>query len=430
MARLKKIDKLKGGLTMCTIVVTVATQQSGGDIPVSGATVRWTDNGAKKMTGTDLTGTANVTLTSANSASITVSCLGFETTIKTGYCNQPLLIELPNATGAPLLPAPNPVAIVSWSDNYGKINFQCSWAPDAEVTQASISVSTMEGNGVLTPLPGSQASAKISGSSNWDETVTIPPSVLAAVQYLPYFTVINADGATTVNGSTLSIPLRPIISNFDAEWNSEYNGVALQWGLGAGSLPNAAKMDRYVGPNFPPSAAPQASFDIPINSPYFDTPPGISASLQLQYQLVLSNNVGSVSSNSNILASPSAPSAPTNVVASWATEYSEVEITWSGSEYATNYQLQLWYEGVTGSASSLPDTYSTGNTSYTVALSGIPFISYFYALVAQNRFGSSAPVFSSKLTMPAPAPVIPVQSPNGPPSGQHHPLIPTHPQDK
>jgi len=152
--------------------------------------------------------------------------------------------------------------------------------------------------------------------------------------------------------------------------------------------------------------------------------------LQLQYQLVLSNNVGSVSSNSNILASPSAPSAPTNVVASWATEYSEVEITWSGSEYATNYQLQLWYEGVTGSASSLPDTYSTGNTSYTVALSGIPFISYFYALVAQNRFGSSAPVFSSKLTMPAPAPVIPVQSPNGPPSGQHHPLIPTHPQDK
>lgn len=80
------------------------------------------------------------------------------------------------------------------------------------------------------------------------------------------------------------------ITGFKASWNHGYTGVTLSWSQGPETPSTTFQLHRYTG-EFSPSVTPQAT-EIPISSPYTDTPSDIFASSQYQYRLVFSNAFG------------------------------------------------------------------------------------------------------------------------------------------
>ncbi len=78
----------------CNLKVTVATASSGGDIPITNATVSWDDAAGTHTLAADISGSALVVLTGVSKALISASAPGFDGSGVTGICNTPLLIKL------------------------------------------------------------------------------------------------------------------------------------------------------------------------------------------------------------------------------------------------------------------------------------------------------------------------------------------------
>jgi len=79
----------------CEIKVTVTQAASGGDLPITDATVSWYNaNGMLQQISVDSGGSATVTLTDQTQTLISVSAPHFEGVGKMGVCNVPLLFEL------------------------------------------------------------------------------------------------------------------------------------------------------------------------------------------------------------------------------------------------------------------------------------------------------------------------------------------------
>jgi hypothetical protein len=245
--------------------------------------------------------------------------------------------------------------------------------------------------------------------------------------------VIGSQKSSASATYTLSPP-PPVgaIANLVAKWNSDYTAVGISWSQGSGSPTTGVELKRYAG-TYSESGTADEMVMVPLTSrSYTDTPAVISSSSQYQYQLVASNAVSSSSELSNVLSPPQAPAAPTNVVAKWTVNYTQVEVTWDPVDHADFYEVVVWKWTLLDGPSEMEDHTNITTTTFTESLTGRGFIWYQFQVIAHNRFGSgSTPIYPD----PSTTDTLTVGGSSGsgtpPPPGSpppfHHPVISNKP---
>jgi hypothetical protein len=203
---------------------------------------------------------------------------------------------------------------------------------------------------------------------------------------------------------SLTAPPPPPTMIVGALWNDDYTAVTLVWRTqGSGTTPTSMTLQRYTGA-ISASATPSETVQIPLAPPYTDTPPNITSTSQYQYELTASNAFGQTSASSNLLSPPTAPAAPTNLVAEWSVKYSQVKVTWAAADHADSYEVVLFKTEGDGPLQSIlqkaGDYPNITSTTFTGPLAGQDMTEYQYQVIAHNRFGSNASVLSNGLLTP------------------------------
>ena len=213
------------------------------------------------------------------------------------------------------------------------------------------------------------------------------------------------------------------LSNVSASWNADYTAVILSWKQGSGTATTSMTLQRYAG-EISSSTTPPQPIQIPLTSPYTDTPPSITSTSQYQYELTASNAFGQTSGSSNVLSPPTAPAAPSNVVAEWSVKYSQAKVTWDAVAHAESYEVVLFKTEGDGPLQSVlqkaGDYPNISSTTYTGPLTGQNMTSYQYQVIAHNRFGSNASALTNSNALLVPLPSPPSTSTGSSPDNPTH----------
>lgn len=311
------------------------------------------------------------------------------------------------------------------------INLTASWnAP--EYTEITVNWQV----GLDTTQTRAEAAGAGTYISSWSAELSQPsnknPESVTFSGVKPSSYTITATAAnislTNTTSKTIALaapPLPGTITGLNAAWNNGYTGVVLKWAQGPGTPTTSFELQRYAG-EFSASATPQATVPVvPPSSPFTDTPPNISGSSQYQYQLIATNAFGQQSEVSNVLSPPQAPPSPTNVVAKWSIEYTQVIVTWDPADQADNYEVVLLRTDIFDVITQLEDHVGVTATSFQEQLAGQLSTDYQYQITAHNRFGSNSSL--SNLLMvssPQPPPVTFGPSPGVPPPKKISPKAP------
>jgi hypothetical protein len=413
---------------MGDIVVTVATSSSGGDIPITDATVSWSDQGGTHHLAAGLDGSVTITLTGVSRTLVSASAPGFLTRGLTGVVGSPLLIELGLASttggspGQASKPPAEPSIQASWSPNYTQIEF--NWRAQSDTSSVTY---WLEAAGVT--VPNSQATRTVIPQTPFGEG-TYSLENEDSGPYSVYCTASNAAGSSTQGVAKLPVPPPPSISDLTAAWNSDYTAVTVSWSLGMSPV-KTLQLDRFAG-KFQAGAAPDESIVVKT-APFNDVPPNISQnSPTYQYTLTATGPFGENTATSNIVASPSKPAVPTNVVAKWVDNNTQASVSWEPVAHATSYEVLLFRTDADGPEQSLliqlEDHKNITTTTFNEPLVAQNAAAYQYQVVALNQFGASAGsalTDSATLFLPAPASTADNSGDSGSEvTGTHHPLDP------
>jgi hypothetical protein len=415
---------------MGDIVVTVATSSSGGDIPITNATVSWDDQGVPQSLAAGLDGSVTISLTGASQTLVTASAPGFLSRGVTGFVGTPLLIELglASTTGGTSGQAPKPPGEPSisamWVSDYTKIEFFWRAPPNTS------SVTYWLTAGGVT-VKGSQATSSVIAQTPFGEG-TYPLENENSGPYSFYCTASNAGGSSTPAVANLPVPPPPSVSDLTAAWNSDYTAVTVSWSLGTSSPVKTLQLERFAG-KFEAGAASDESIAVKT-SPFSDIPPNISQnSPTYQYTLAAKGPFGENTATSNLVASPSKPAVPTNVVAKWMDNNTQASVSWNPVAHATSYEVLLFRVDAGGLEQSLliqiEDHKNITTTTFNEPLVAQNAAAYQYRVIALNQYGASAGsalTDSATLLLPAPAASTSAGSGNlgSEVGGNHHLLDP------
>jgi hypothetical protein len=312
------------------------------------------------------------------------------------------------------------------------VNLTASWnAP--EYTEITVNWQV----GLDTTETRAEAAGAGSYTSNWSAELSQPSNknpasaTFSGVKPSSYTITATAANISLTNTTSKTIalaapPLPGAITGLNAAWNNNgYMSVALKWAQGPGTPTTSFELQRYAG-EFSASATPQATVPVvPPSSPFTDTPPNITGSSQYQYQLIATNAFGQQSEVSNVLPPPQAPSSPTNVVAKWTIEYTQVTVTWDPSDQADNYEVVLLRTDSFDVITQLEDHVGVTSTSFQDQLVGQLSTDYQYQIIAHNRFGSNSSLSNFLMaSSPPPPPVSFGPSPGVPPPQKISPKAP------
>jgi hypothetical protein len=239
---------------------------------------------------------------------------------------------------------------------------------------------------------------------------TVPVSfILTNVQPDSYIVgvteTVESTSSTSPNYLLEAPPPPGALSNVTATWNADYTAVILSWTQGAGSPTTGMTLQRYAGAVSSSGTQP-APVKISLTPPYTDTPPSITSTSQYQYELTATNAFGQQSASSNVLSPPTAPAAPSKVVAEWSKKYTQATVTWGAVAHAESYEVVLFKTTGDGPLQSIPqkagDYPNITTTTYSGPLTGQNMTEYQYQVIAHNRFGSNTSAFSNGLLGPSP----------------------------
>jgi hypothetical protein len=286
------------------------------------------------------------------------------------------------------------------------------------------------------------AVTQFKGPSNYKTSTVIyrnaiqPPDksvpISFAVEHLKpgaYTITVTETYKTYSNSATyyLAAPPPPgALTDVSASWNAGYSAVILSWKQGSGTTTTSMTLQRFAG-EVSASGTPPEPVQIPLTSPYTDTPTSITSSSQYQYKLTASNAFGQTSASSNLLGPPTAPAAPGNVVAEWSVKYTQAKVTWDADLHADSYEVVLFrtdgdgpFQSILRQAGDYPNITST---SFTGPLTGQYLTSYQYQVIAHNRFGSNSSALTNAEALLVPAPSSPSTSEGSTPDDPGHTLI-------
>lgn len=241
---------------------------------------------------------------------------------------------------------------------------------------------------------------------------TVPVSfTLTNIQPDSYMVWVTETVESTSSNSPnylLEAPPPPgVLSNVSATWNADYTAVILSWAQGPGSPTTGMTLQRYAGAVSSSGTQP-APVQIPVTPPYTDTPPSVTSTSQYQYELTATNTFGQQSASSNVLSPPTAPAAPSKVVAEWSKKYSQATVTWAAAAHAESYEVVLFKTAGDGPLQSIPqkagDYPNITSTTFTGPLTGQNMTAFQYQVIAHNRFGSNTSAFSNALVGPPSGP--------------------------
>jgi hypothetical protein len=239
---------------------------------------------------------------------------------------------------------------------------------------------------------------------------TVPVSfILTNIQPDNYMVWVNETvESTSLNSPNYLLEAPPgpgVLSNVSATWNADYTAVILSWTQGQGSPTTSMTLQRYAGAVSSSGTQP-APVKISLTPPYTDTPPSITSTSQYQYQLTATNTFGQQSASSNVLSPPTAPAAPSKVVAEWSKKYTQATVTWAAAAHAESYEVVLFKTTGDGPLQSIQqkvgDYPNITSTTYTGPLTGQDMTEFQYQVIAHNRFGSNASALSNGLLAPSP----------------------------
>jgi hypothetical protein len=254
------------------------------------------------------------------------------------------------------------------------------------------------------------------GPANYTTNTTISRTATNAADTVPIsFTLTNVQPdsyiivVTETVESTSSIspnylleapPPPGALSKVTATWNADYTAVILSWTQGPGTATTSMTLQRYAGAVSSSGTQP-APVKISLTPPYTDTPPSITSTSRYQYELTATNAFGQQSASSNVLSPPTAPAAPSKVVAEWSKKYSQATVTWSAVAHAESYEVVLFKTEGDGPLQSIlqkvADYPNITSTTFTGPLTGQEMTEYQYQVIAHNRFGSNASAYSNGL---------------------------------
>ena len=407
---------------MGSIVVTVATASSGGDIPITDATVSWADAAGTHSNSAGVDGSVTIELTNVSQTFVTASAPQFDSAGKRGYSGVPLLIELSETgsggggTSPASPPAPPSQSLAKPS------NLVATWiGPEFASIRETFEVPK--------GATGYQGTAEFQGNLPADnkeyrsplEPIIGPASVSLLFEDVEagfYYMHAFAGDSNSATEADISLnPPPPGVSNFQASWIDGYTAVAITWNQSSGTTATTIELQRYPGSV---SGTPQATATNP-SSPYTDRPADISATSTYQYQLIASNTNGTNTVQSNRVPPPQAPPAPKNVVAKWTISKSSppvasVSVTWGASPNADSYEVILFasYAISVAPYTQLQDHKNITSTTWDETLTPEYSTEYNYEVIAHNRFGSNSSAKSNGLQLPLPT--SPPSPPGPPPS--------------
>jgi hypothetical protein len=242
-----------------------------------------------------------------------------------------------------------------------------------------------------------------------DENETAPVSItFKNVRPGAYAVLVTETHDTAISSASYSLAAPPppgALSNVSATWNADYSAVILSWTQGPGTATTGMTLQRYAGAVSSSGTAP-AAVKISLTPPYTDTPPSITSTSQYQYELTAINAFGQQSASSNVLSPPTAPAAPSKVVAEWSKKYSQGTVTWGAVAHAESYEVLLFKTEGDGPLQSIQqkvgDYPNITSTTYSGPLTGQNMTEYQYQIIAHNRFGSNASALSNGLLAPSP----------------------------
>jgi hypothetical protein len=311
------------------------------------------------------------------------------------------------------------------------INLTASWnAP--EYTEITVNWQV----GLDTTNTRAEAAGAGTYISDWSAELSQPSNknpasaTFSGVKPSSYSITATAANISLTNTTSKTIalaapPLPGAITGLNAAWKKGYLAVELTWAQGQGTPTTSFELQRYAG-EFSASATPQATVPVvPPSSPFTDTPTNLSLSSQYQYQLIATNAFGQQSEVSNVLSPPQAPSSPTNVVAKWTIEYTQVSVTWDPSDQADNYEVVLLQTDSFDVLTQLEDHVGVTSTSFQDQLAGQLSTDYQYRIIAHNRFGSNSSLSNFLMVSGPPSPPVTFgPSPGVPPPKKISPKAP------